>query len=250
MKPDPTHSRLVTLALLLLAAVPVMAAPKRRAVNPPTAGVPFTVTLKGTVVDAATGSPVAFASVALGESRTSSSGEGVFELANVTAVGTSASVVASRSGYNSATLTISGGGTHTLNFQLQSRPPITVHLTNGSTILMDDDSVKLGYVVVFGGYVASEQEDFCKSDGTAVTIPATAMKRIVGPAVLVTQPNCCSREGAQLQRVRVELRTGEANDLIFKDSCDGYTIDLLGRNHVTGSSVFTKFSEITEVVFP
>ena len=245
------HPRIALLAaLVLLAVTPTVTAQKRRSVRTPSPGAAFTANIKGTVVDAATGAPVAFASISIGNARTVGTREGNFELANVTGYGTLAKVSASRSGYNTQELPLPGGGTHTLNFRLQGRPTVSVRNTNGTTTQIDDDSVKFGYVVVFGGQVASEEEDFCTADGTAVKISANQIKRIIGPATLVTNPACCSRAGAQLQRVRIELRNGQASDLIFKDSCDGYTIDLIGKDHVTGTNLFVKFSDVAEVIFP
>lgn len=245
------HSRIALLAaLVLLAVTPTVTAQKRRSVRTPSPGAAFTASVKGTVVDAVTGAPVAFASINIGNARTTTTREGNFELANVVGYGTGASVSASRSGYTTQSLPLPGAGTHTLNFRLQGRPTVSVRLTNGTTSQIDDDSVKFGYVVVFGGQVASEEEDFCTSDGLAVRIGGTQIKRITGPATLVTNTHCCGREGAQLQRVRVELRSGQVSDLTFKDSCDGYTIDLIGKEHVSGTTLFVKFSDVAEVIFP
>jgi len=245
------HPRIALLAaLVLLAVTPAAFAQKRRSVRTPSPGAAFTANIKGTVVDAATGAPVAFASISIGNSRTAATREGNFELANVTGYGTTAKVSASRSGYTPQELPLPGAGTHTLNFRLQGRPTVTVRNTNGTTTQIDDDSVKFGYVVVFGGQVASEEEDFCANDGTIVRIGATQIKRITGPATLVTNASCCSRAGAQLQRVHIELRNGQVSDLIFKDSCDGYTIDLIGKDHVSGTNLFVKFSDVAEVIFP
>lgn len=245
------HSRIALLAALaLLAVTPTVTAQKRRSVRTPTPDGAFTATVKGTVVDAVTGAPIAFASVSIGNSRTVASPNGNFEMANVTGYGNSAVVSASRSGYNTQSLPLPGAGTHTLAFRLQGRPTVSVRNTNGTTTQIDDDSVKFGYVVVFGGQVASEEEDFCTLEGTAMRIGSTQIKRITGPATLVTNAACCSRAGAQSQRVRVELRTGQAHDLIFKDSCDGLTIDLIGKEHVSGTTLFVKFSDVAEVIFP
>jgi hypothetical protein len=246
------HSRIALLAALaLLAVTPAVSAQKRRAVHTPTpVGAAFTANVKGTVVDAVTGAPIAFASVSIGNSRTVASTDGNFQMSNVTGFGSSAVVSASRSGYNTQTLPVPGPGTHTLSFRLQGRPTVTVRNTNGTISQIDDDSVKFGYVVVFGGQIASEEEDFCTLEGTAMRIGASQIKRITGPATLVTNAACCSRAGSQSQQVHVELRNGQTHDLIFKDSCDGYLIDLIGKEHVSGTTLFVKFSDVAEVIFP
>src|SRR6185436_17972988 len=106
------HPRIALLAaLVLLAVTPAAFAQKRRSVRTPSPGAAFTANIKGTVVDAATGAPVAFASISIGNSRTAATREGNFELANVTGYGTTAKVSASRSGYTPQELPLPGAGT-------------------------------------------------------------------------------------------------------------------------------------------
>jgi hypothetical protein len=244
MKRNSTHLRLVICALALLAALPSLAA-KRRAVGKPTVGTPVQMSVKGTVLDAQSGQPVAFATVGIGDHRAVTSREGSFELNDLTVFG-SASVIAGRSGYNNSTQTVTGAGTHTLTFHLQGRPSVNLRKIDGTNIPLDDDSIKFGYVVIFGGYVAGTEDDFCTSNGTRVTLPLSQIKRVVGPATLV-ETACCTRPA---QKLRLELRNNTSDDFTFRDSCEGNTVDILGRNHVTGDSVFVPFSQVAEVVFP
>ena len=65
MRLDKT--RLGILMLALLAALPSFGAQRKRSVTKPNVGVAFTASCKGIVVDAATGLPVAFATVSAGE---------------------------------------------------------------------------------------------------------------------------------------------------------------------------------------
>lgn len=236
-------SLILTFALAL--AVPSFAG-KRRAVTHPSAGIPFQATVQGTVVDAATGLPVHFALVAFGNRTDTTTATGEFLISNATAFG-DAAVTVSRTGYETATQIISAAGTHTLSFRVTSKPTVTVKKTDGTTLQIDADSVKLGYVITFSGYAASEEEEFCKTDGAQVKVHVSQMKRIVGPATLVAQSNCCTRN---LQKVRLEQRNGEAGDVFFKDSCSGYTVDFIGREHVSGEIAYTKFSDVAEIIFP
>jgi len=249
MRLDSTCVKLVA-AVMLFAALPSFAAPKRRAVNHPAPDAPFTASVKGTVLDATTGAPVAFATISFINAKTTASKEGTFEINNVSGFGVNIPVVASRTGYNSGTQTISGSGNFTLTFRLQSRPTVSVRMTNGSTLQLDDDSVKLGYSILFSGYVSTTNEKFCKADGTQTTVSIADMKKITGPAINVLNASCCARDAAQLERVRLELRSGETGDVTFTDSCPGYVVDLLGRNHTSGDQLFLKLSEVAEVVFP
>jgi len=242
-----TKLRLATV-LMFVAALPVMAAQKHRAVSKPI-NTPFTASIKGSVLDASSGQPVAFATIAISNLKVTTTKEGTFELNNVTGNGVNVPVVASRSGYNSDTQTIAGNGSFTLTFHLQSRPTIAVRLTNGSTVQLDDDSVKFGYLILFSGYITTTSQQFCKSDGTRVTVPITDIKKITGPSQIVTNSSCCTRLNAELQRVKVEQKNGQVDDMTFKDSCDGYNVDFLGHDHTTGDNVFYKFSEIAEITF-
>ena len=246
-----THATKLRLAAVLMfaAALPALAAPKHRAVSKPITA-PFTANIKGTVVDASSGLPVALATIAIANLKVTTTKDGTFELDNVNGIGVNVPVIASRTGYNSDTQTIAGTGTFTLTFHLQSRPTVAVRLTNGTTVQLDDDSVKFGYLILFSGYITTTNEQFCKADGTRVTIPIADMKKVTGPAQIITNSSCCTRLNAELQRVRVEKKNGEADDMTFKDSCDGYNTDLLGHDHTTGDSVFYKFSDIAEITFP
>jgi hypothetical protein len=249
MRLDPTRVK-VAAAVMLLAALPSLAAPKRRAVNHPAPNNPFNVSLSGTVIDATTGAPVSGATVTFINARTTTTKEGKFEINNISGFGTNIPLRASRSGYATGTENINGSGTKTVTLRLQGRPTVSVRMTSGTTLQLDDDSIRMGYVQIFSGYISSTSPNFCKSDGTKSAVNVTDMKRILGPAVQVLSASCCSREDQQLQRVKLELRNGESNDVIFTDSCTGFLYDLLGRDHVSGDQVFLKFSEIAEVVFP
>ena len=100
----------------------------------------------------------------------------------------------------------------------------------------------------FSGYYDNEYDDFCKADGTQVQIDRTQMKKITGPGTLVSVGNCCGDR--QVEKVNLLLKNGQTFDATFSDSCQGYTIDLIGREHGTGQFVYIHFSDIAEVVFP
>ena len=249
MKSVDTRVKLAVAVVMLVAALPSFGAAKRRAVGKPTVGPSATATIRGTVLDATSNLPVAFATIQVGNTKSQATKEGTFEIFDVVFSG-DLSVIASRTGYTSSTQTVNGGGSHTLTFRLQGRPTVSVRMIDGATYQLDDDSIKTGYIILFSGYVSTSDPKFCKADGTQTQVNVSQLKRILGPATSVTNSACCSRENAQLQRVNITLRNNETGDWTFKDSCDGYATDLLGRNHTTGDQVFLKFSEIAEVVFP
>lgn len=236
---------IVTLALLSL---PLFAAPKSRSVGKPaldSGAAKVTVSCKGTVTDAETGLPVAFATITSGRFRTTTSRLGTFSLSAVTALG-EADVTAARTGYHGSTVRISGTGTHELNFRLQGRPTTAIRKVDGTTVALDDDSVKFGYVVLFSNYQTVTGNDFYLPDGTAAKIPMDQIKRLTGPGVAL-QTSSCQRPA---QQVHLELRDGTTREATFVDSCYGYTVDLIGRDHVTGDGVFVPFGEVLEINFP
>jgi hypothetical protein len=250
MKPVQTRVKLALAAMMLLAALPSLAAAKRRSVRQPSNGPAFSGTINGSVVDATSGLPVAFATIEVLNTKIQATAQGTFEINDVNGFGSNIPVTASRTGYNPSTQTISGNGTHTLTFRLQSRPTVAVRMIDGTSYQLDDDSIKTGYVILFSGYVSTSDPKFCKADGTQTQVHLSDVKKFLGPAATVTNSACCTRENAQLQRINVTLKSGESGDWTFKDSCDGYTTDLLGRNHTSGDQLFLKFSEIAEVTFP
>ena len=234
------------LALTLVAALPALAA-KHRAVEHPANSDLFRATIKGVVLDSATGAPVIGATVAFGNTSVLTDAQGNFQLLNATASGPSP-VTVSRSGYVTSTQTISAAGTFNLTFALVAKPTVTVRQTNGTTLQVDAETVEFGYLPsVFSGYVKSDVDTFCRPDGTDVEIRISDIKRIIGPAVATDQSNCCERP---LQKVRLELRNGQSTDAFFRDSCPGYTIDLIARNHATSAIVYLRFSDIAEIIFP
>lgn len=239
--------RLAILILALLSVPSFAAAQKRRSVGTPEVDsrAAVTVSCQGTVTDAVTGLPVAFTTITSGRFRVVTSRSGKFSLSAVTALG-EVDVTAGRTGYHSSTVRISSSGTHELNFRLQSRPTTTLRKIDGTTVALDDDSVRFGYVVPFANYQTATGNDFCMTNGTQEKIPLAQMMRITAPATSVPT-SCCQRAG---QQVRLELRDGTLHDATFIDSCYGYSVDIIGRDHVRGVGVFVPFGEVSEIVFP
>jgi hypothetical protein len=82
-----------------------------------------------------------------------------------------------------------------------------------------------------------------------VTVTRNEIRRINGTATKGVQANCCGTK--EVEKINVELKTGEVTDLYFVDTCNGIpSIDLIGRDHTSGKLVYTAFTSITEVVFP
>jgi hypothetical protein len=248
MNPSKSLSWKSVIAILTIAAAFPALAQKRRAVmHPSPPGASLTIIAKGTVTDAVTGAPVAFAEVRLGDRSDKTDRKGVFSLRATTVFG-SGTLTAARSGYVTSSESVTTGGTLNLTIRLQPTATTTLRLPNGTTHQVDTESIEFGYVPPFGSYNKSSTEDFCRADGSAVRIEVTQIARVTGPATLETHSPCCG--SGPLLKINAQLKTGESLPLYFTDSCQGYTVDFIGRDHVTGDFVFAKFTELNEIIFP
>jgi hypothetical protein len=248
MHPSKSLSWKTVIAIGLVAAALPTFAQKHRAVrHPEPPGPALAITATGTVLDAVTGKPVAFADVRLGNRRDTADRNGKFSIRTVTVYG-SGDLTATRSGYATTTQTLTSAGTVNVTLQMQPTATVTLRLANGTQYQIDYESVEFGFVPPFSSYHKSEMDDFCKSDGTAVQLNRTQFSRITGPATNDTFSPCCTT--GTVQKINAVLRTGENLPLYFTDSCLGYSIDFIGRDHVTGDYVYSKFSDVAEIIFP
>ncbi len=239
-----TMKRLALLLALLL-SLPLLAASKMRSALPDL-GAAATVSFKGTVTDAVTGLPVAYATITVGKNKSvMTTARGTFSLKPANTPG-EIDVTAGRTGYNSSTIRVTGIGAQEVNFRLQSRPAATLRKTDGTTVALDDDGVKFGYIVPFMNYQTATGNDFVMIDGTRAKIQTAQMTRITGAGTSVPSSGC-PRPGA---RVLLELRDGTLQDATFLDSCYGYSVDLIARDHATGEYMFVPFAEVSEISFP
>ena len=232
------------LLLALLFSLPLLAAPRMRSALPDL-GAAAQVSFKGTVTDAVTGLPVAYASITVGKNKSvMTTALGTFSLKPANTNG-EINVTAGRTGYNSSTIRVTGVGAQEVHFRLQSRPTATLKKTDGTTVAIDDDSVKFGYIVPFMNYQTSTGNEFVMIDGTRAKIETAQMTRITGAGTSVPSSGC-PRPGA---RVLLELRDGTVQDATFRDSCYGYSVDVIARNHATGEYMFVPFSDVSEISF-
>ena len=242
------HHRFPAAALFVLAALAVPVSAKVRAVGHRTPGGQFTVPLiNGTVVDNATNKPVIGAEVTTANRFDATDSQGRFDLKSVTGFGTIV-VTVQRSGYQTTTATVTPTSSTTLAIRMNATPTTTLRLTDGSTKILDTESIKFGYPV-FTGYVESESEDFCKiTDSTKVTINRSQMAKLTGPAQTVAAGACCT---GNAQKMTLTLKNGEVMEVIFTDTCqERYKVDIDGRHHESGQFEHFPIENITEIVFP
>lgn len=233
------------LPLLIVASVfpsSVAAQARRRAVRPSSTA---QVVVMGTVTDADTGTPVVAAEIAGGGHFGTTGNDGRFQIQ--LSAGSPVTLEARRTGYESATQTITPTSGTPVNFTLKSKPTIRVRTTAGETRVLDSGTAEWAYLVPFSGYVRGKESKFCKSDGSSLTVNIDDVSKISGPATSST--NTCCKTGP-MTGITVTLRSGETSQLFFQDSCFGFSMDFLGRDHATAQFVYLKFAEISEIVLP
>jgi len=131
---------------------------------------------------------------------------------------------------------------------LQPRATVTVQMTSGQTTHLDADSVQFAYVLPFATPEGSNSATFCRSDGTAWTPDRAEFAQIAGPATSTTNTACC-KLGPTLA-VDVKMKSGESARVTFTDSCFGYDIDFVGRDHDSAQYVYLNFKDVALIVFP
>ena len=248
MNPSKLRSLCVAaLVAALLTSVPAEA--KRRAVGVRGIAGPAQDQIIGVVTDAVTGLPVIAMTINAGSRSASTDENGRFSIDRLDTTKPIA-IDTDRSGYLPFQTTVQPGQSRTLTIRVTPTPTVLVRLTNGQTLQLDNESLKFGYPVPFSGYRESPAEDFCKtSDGTKVNLNKSVMKRLAGPAQIVSAGNCCDAGAAA--KMSLTLRTGETFDVLFVDTCEErYKVDVGGRNHVTGLFEHVLITDIVEVVFP
>jgi hypothetical protein len=236
---------LVILSTMVL-ALPAFAG-KRRAVKHPPAANLSVVNISGVVRDSVTGQPIAKARVDAGDEHDTTDAQGAFLLKKVGIAGNVA-VTADRTGYAAKTIDVAAGSTQNLTISLVPEATTRITKVDGANIDVDTDSVEFGYLSGFAGYNSATFEEFCTPAGTPLVVQREQVQKFIGPAVRVSQTACCAT--SEVFRINVELKDGTKTDVYFDDSCSGYSVDVIARNHVSGEFVYVPFAQISQMTFP
>jgi len=232
-------------ASLLIAALPLLAADKKQHAVTPVAK----VTISGVVRDAATGAPVAGATVHTGSfysDRNGTAPDGKYSL--TLPGGRPTTLVVEDFAYEPVTLAVVPANDAVLDLRLTtSRPTVTVKLKSGETHVLDLGSSQFGYYIVFSGYGRTDNGNFCKPDVSQFAPSKTDIAKIIGPATLADSAACCTR--GQVMFVTVEMKSGEKTQAFFNDSCFGTEVDFIGRERSTGQYLYLRFTDIAELDF-
>lgn len=253
-------------------ASPLLAATKR-AVQP-VATIPFSYNL----YDATSGHPVVGAEVRSGTQLAISDAQGNFTIPVLN--GRPTLVIVHRTGYDDLMFSVTVSGSSipvsfplpgagpvitypnvpppvsqpapptppAIGIPLQPRATVSVQLASGQTAHLDADSVQFAYVLPFATPEGSNSASFCRSDGTAWTPDRGEFAQVTGPATSTTNSTCCKL--GPLLAVDVKMKSGESAKVTFTDSCFGYDIDFVGRDHDSAQYVYFNFKDIAQIVFP
>lgn len=216
---------------------------RRRAVAPPVAGPAIPVI--GVVKDASNGLPVQLATASYGEQSAHTNANGEFTLNLPT--GSPVTVSIQHPGFLPLSKAVTAQSVTKVDFAITGLPSVTIKTTAGTTYIIDIGTAQFAYAMPFSSYVPTDNANFCKPDGSEFTPSKTEFRKIVGPATPAELATCC--EGSLLT-ANVEMKSGTATPVFFKDSCHGTEVDFYGREKSTGTYRFLKFTDIAEIDFP
>ncbi len=235
-------TKLVLFSLLLTSSLPLAAATRRRAVQL-VPGVETTVT--GVVTDSSTHAVIVQAEIAAGRLKVTTDKDGKYTITLPTGKTTVLNV--NRSGYEAATLSVTPSGPTTLNTSLKPTATVRVITTGGATYELDRESAQFAYALPFAGYAKSDSGNFCLADGTTYAPVAADLAKVIGPATSGTATPCCKNP---VMSITLEKKSGERVQAAFVDSCPGYEVDFIGRDHTSAQYRYLRFTEIAQIVFP
>ena len=234
--------KLVLLSLVLTSSLPLAAATRRRAIQL----IPgIETTVSGVVKDSVTNAGVVQAEIASGRLKVTTDKDGKYSITLPT--GRTSVLTVKRSGYEPATLSVNPSGPTTLDATLKPTPTVQVVTTGGATYELDGESAQFAYALPFSGYAKSDAGNFCLADGTAYAPVAADLAKVIGPATSSTSTPCCKNP---VMTITLEKRNGQRVQAAFVDSCPGYEVDFVGRDHASGQFRYLRFTEIAQIVFP
>lgn len=215
---------------------------RRHAVSRPSAA-----SLSGRVTDASGGAAVFGASVSIGARSTTTDDNGNYEFGHLS-LGP-ATVTVERWGYETTSQQIViERGENSFDISVTASPAVVVILSTGEQVRLDKESVRFGYIIGFGQSHFLPSFEVCRSDGSRMTFDVDNLGSIVGPAVRVSSPACCTN--GDVERARFQPKSGAAFNATFVDSCGLVPIKIVGKNYATGDARYVNASDIQRIDIP
>jgi hypothetical protein len=139
---------------------------RKHAVTPPPAPpVGPATSVIGAVKDASNGLPVIGARATYGDLKANTNSNGEFTLS--LPAGTPVIVTITHPAFLPFQQTVTAQSGVKTDYLLTGQPSVTIRTTAGQTYIVDIGTAQFEYAVTFSGYVASDNANFCKPDGTA-----------------------------------------------------------------------------------
>ncbi|MGH9423308.1 MAG: carboxypeptidase-like regulatory domain-containing protein, partial [Thermoanaerobaculia bacterium] len=203
------------------------------------------INVTGIVKDASNGLAIPGARATYGDQRVDTSNNGKFIL-NLPA-GTPVIVTITHPAFLPFQKTVTAQNGVETEYDLTEQPSVTIQTTGGQTYVVDIGTAQFEYAITFSGYVASDNANFCKPDGTVITPSKLELSKIVGPATSSTNAACCS---GPVMTANAFFKNGTSTQVFFKDSCNSTEVDFVGRLKSTGLYQHVRFTDIAEIDFP
>ncbi|HVR42841.1 MAG TPA: carboxypeptidase-like regulatory domain-containing protein [Thermoanaerobaculia bacterium] len=235
---------LAALCLIALVAAPLMAQrtrPVRRGVAPSPA------TLNGRVLDAETGAPVFEAVVTAGDEMYVADAEGRFQV--TTLPPGNVTIHIARWGYEPKEETfLLRFGDNEMEFRLNPLPAATARMDDGTSYLLDLESLRFGNFFAFSGWNSSVTLQLCLPNGQVRGVDRAEMRNATFGETRQENTSCCSLSPGVI--VTIELADGSVVEGTSRGSCSGYDMYLLARNRGNGEFEQLRLLELDRVEFP
>lgn len=232
----------IAAVMLLVASAPLQAQARKR----PTRVVGETASLSGTVTDAADGSVVFDATVAVGRISYRAGADGRYELTGLAAGPTTLTV--SRWGYDSVEQAITlSAGANRMDVKLQPKGAITLVDRQNRTYKLDYETAGIASRGALSGNVLLDPIDFCLGTGEIRNIEKRQIASLRRSSNAFDKTKCCPDAAGVV--LTVTLKSGESFDGLVRD-CIYYAVDFIGRDRSNGKNVYLPLADVESVTFP
>ena len=230
---------LIRLLVLLVLAMPVVAAKRRAVAFPQTRQ----VALSAEVFDANTGKRVVDVNVSTPSGGAVGDAGGRF-IINIP-FDQDVPITLSRGGYETVTEVVRATADTQRTFQMTAKPTTVATTKSGITYEISKGTLEFGYLLPFQGYAKDSKIEVCRPGGTKSELTNDNLRRLIGPATAVTDPACCAQ--GQAMAVDAELQSGERFRALFTGFCDTRQTEIIARDHETWQLIFIPIGDLAEL---
>lgn len=202
------------------------------------------VTFTGRVTDSVTGGPAPNVRVDAGGISVLTDANGYFNFTSLPA----GPVTATFTRFGLVDTTRSAQlvkGYNVLNVPMQGKPTMRLTDTLGHVHVLDRETSHFYSIFALLGYQQLDSFNFCRSDGSRVSLYETDLALVTGPGQIVSA-SCCAGNGTQ---VTVTTRAADTMTVNFAD-CTYYHVVFRGNNRQTGAAETLELDHVQRIEFP